>query len=327
MKKSMLLFLITLITSTIITVSSNNWIGMWMGLELNMMSFIPIIMSKTNKSNSEAAMIYFLTQSISSMLLLTMVFMSLMFKNPFMTMMMNIIITMSLLIKLGAAPFHKWMPDMLSKMSWNNCMLLMTWQKIAPLTMISNMNNMSLMMNMSIIWSIGIGSIGGINQSSLRKMMGYSSINHLGWMLAINKSMNLWIMYLIIYMILTIMVCKLFNKYKMFFINQISTLNMTNSEKINMFIMMMSMGGLPPFIGFLPKWITIQSMVDNKEFMLMFIMIMFSLVTLLYYIRIMTSMFLTYSTSIKWSTFNNNSSMMMMSINMMLPIIIITDMI
>nr|YP_010222615.1 NADH dehydrogenase subunit 2 [Plautia lushanica]UCC46078.1 NADH dehydrogenase subunit 2 [Plautia lushanica] len=326
MKKSILLFMTTLMMSTLITMSSNNWIGMWMGLELNMMSFIPIILSKINKSNSEAAMIYFLTQSISSMLLLSTIFLMLLFNNSMMTKTMTIIITVSILIKLGAAPFHKWMPDMMTKMNWNKCLLLMTWQKIAPLMMLSNLNNSNLLMNMSIIWSIGIGSLGGINQSSLRKMMGYSSINHLGWLLAINKSMNLWIIYLIIYSLMNSMICQVFNKYKLYFINQMSSLNMTNMEKINMFIMMMSMGGLPPFIGFLPKWIVIQSMMNNKEFMMILFMIMFSLITLMYYIRIMTSMFLTQNTSIKWISYNKNSSMMyMLYINLMLPMIVIMD--
>lgn len=123
------------------------------------------------------------------------------------------------------------------------------------------------------------------------------------------------------------MVCKLFNKYKIFFINQIRTLNITNSEKINIFIIIIRIGGLPPFIGFLPKWITIQRIVDNKEFILIFIMIIFRLVTLLYYIRIITRIFLTYRTSIKWGTFDNNRSIIIISINIILPIIIITDII
>nr|YP_010222550.1 NADH dehydrogenase subunit 2 [Glaucias dorsalis]UCC46000.1 NADH dehydrogenase subunit 2 [Glaucias dorsalis] len=326
MKKSTWLFMLTLTMGTMITISSNNWISMWMGLELNMLSFIPIILSKINKSTSEAAMIYFLTQSVSSMLLLTTVFMMLLMMDYKMNKTLNLMITVSILIKMGAAPFHKWMPDMMAKMSWNKCALLMTWQKVAPLMMISNLNNNNLLINLSIIWSVGIGSLGGINQSSLRKLMGYSSINHLGWLLAINKSMNLWIMYLMIYSMMIIMMCQMFKNMKLYFINQMSSLNMTIMEKTSMFIMMMSMGGLPPFIGFLPKWITIQSMMNNKEFMMMFMMIMFSLITLMYYIRITTSMFLTHSVSIKWMMFNKTKvSMYILFINSLLPIIIIMD--
>nr|YP_010374279.1 NADH dehydrogenase subunit 2 [Tholosanus proximus]QVD38901.1 NADH dehydrogenase subunit 2 [Tholosanus proximus] len=325
MKKSSWLFISVLILSTTITMSANNWISMWMGLELNMMSFIPLILNEPNKSKSEAAMMYFLVQSISSMLLMSMILLN-MCKYLLDPKMINMIINISVLIKLGAAPFHLWMPEIMSKLSWINCMILMTWQKLAPMMMISNLNN-SLIINISIICSIIIGSLGGINQMSLRKMMGYSSINHLGWMLAINKSMNLWMMYIIIYSILTSMLCYMFNNYKMFFMNQVSNINMSIMEKLSFFIMMLSMGGLPPFMGFLPKWITIQNMMNEKEFMIMFIMIMFSLVNLMYYLRVMTNMYLSFNSTIKWSIMHQNKLMTMsiMIINLSLPMIMITE--
>nr|YP_009465591.1 NADH dehydrogenase subunit 2 [Eurydema maracandica]AUZ97272.1 NADH dehydrogenase subunit 2 [Eurydema maracandica] len=327
MKKSSWLFMLTLVISTMITLSSNNWISMWVGLELNMMSFIPLIVNKINKSSSEAAMIYFLVQSISSMLLIMMV-MLLLYKYLLINNNIFMMINISLLIKLGAAPFHMWLPEVMSKMEWSKCIILMTWQKIAPLFMMSNLNSSSII-NMSIIWSVGIGSLGGINQSSLRKMMGYSSINHLGWMLAINKSMNLWIMYLMIYSIMILLMCMMFMNYKMYFINQMTSLNMNNTEKISLFIMMLSMGGLPPFIGFLPKWITIQSMMNNKEFIMILFMIMCSLITLMYYLRIMMNMYLSYNSSIKWSNIYYKIkplTFLTMMINFSLPLILILEM-
>nr|QEI26518.1 NADH dehydrogenase subunit 2 [Eurydema ventralis] len=327
MKKSSWLFMLTLIISTMITLSSNNWISMWIGLELNMMSFIPLIVNKINKSSSEAAMVYFLTQSVSSMLLIMMV-MLLMYSYMININNILLMINVSLLIKLGAAPFHMWLPEIMSKMEWSKCIILMTWQKMAPLFMMSNLNSSSII-NLSIIWSVGIGSLGGINQSSLRKMMGYSSINHLGWMLAINKSMNLWIIYLTIYSLMVLLVCMMFMNYKMYFINQVSGMNINITEKTSMFIMMLSMGGLPPFIGFLPKWITIQSMINNKEFIMILFMIMCSLITLMYYLRVMTNMYLSYNTSIKWSIIYYKTKPLMLftiMINFSLPLIMILGM-
>nr|UCC45987.1 NADH dehydrogenase subunit 2 [Eurydema dominulus] len=326
MKKSSWLFMMTLIASTMITLSSNNWISMWIGLELNMMAFIPLIVDKINKSSSEAAMIYFLVQSVSSMLLIMMVMM-LMYKYLMINNNIFMMINISLLIKLGAAPFHMWLPEIMSKMEWSKCIILMTWQKIAPLFMMSNLN-FSNIINLSIIWSIGIGSLGGINQSSLRKMMGYSSINHLGWMLAINKTMNLWIIYIMIYSMMVLLMCTMFMNYKMYFINQVAGLNMTNMEKTSLFIMMLSMGGLPPFIGFLPKWITIQSMMNNKEFIMILFMIMCSLITLMYYLRVMMNMYMSYNSSIKWSNIYYKIKPLMffsMMINFSLPLILILE--
>nr|WPO01463.1 NADH dehydrogenase subunit 2 [Eocanthecona thomsoni] len=316
----------TLIISTLITLSSNNWISMWIGLEINMMSFIPLILNKTNKSSSEAAMIYFLTQSVSSILMMMMILI-MMCKYLIPKTIINNFIMISIFIKLGAAPFHLWMPKIMALMEWSKCSILMTWQKIAPLFMISNLNN-SLIMNIIIIWSVSVGSMGGLNQTSLRKMMAYSSINHLGWLLAINKSMNMWISYLIIYSIMIITLCYLFFNYKLNFINQMSSINMSNVEKTSFFIMMLSMGGLPPFIGFLPKWMTIQSLIHDQEFMMILIMIMFSLVTLMFYLRMMTNMYLSFNSSIKWSsTYYNHSTMMIMMFNLCLPIVMVMDII
>nr|YP_009630475.1 NADH dehydrogenase subunit 2 [Erthesina fullo]QBR54798.1 NADH dehydrogenase subunit 2 [Erthesina fullo]UAJ48732.1 NADH dehydrogenase subunit 2 [Erthesina fullo] len=325
MKKSSWLFYMILIISTLITLSSYNWMGMWIGLEMNMMSFMPLILNKANKSSSEAAMIYFLIQSVMSMIMFMMIIIEHINYNLSKEL-INLVMMMSILTKLGAAPFHYWMPTIMAKMEWNKIILLMTWQKLAPMMMISNMNN-SMVINLSIISSVMVGSLGGINQSSLRKMMGYSSINHLGWMLAINKFVSLWMIYFIIYSVLTTLMCKYFMISKVYFLNQMSSLNMNNMEKVNLFIMMMSMGGLPPFMGFLPKWITIQNMINNSNYFIMTIMIMFSLITLMYYMRVMTNMFLSFSTTIKWMTNKKNNALMliMMIMNLSLPLIMMLD--
>nr|YP_011002202.1 NADH dehydrogenase subunit 2 [Cazira verrucosa]WPO01450.1 NADH dehydrogenase subunit 2 [Cazira verrucosa] len=316
--------MMTLVMSTMITLSSNNWISMWIGLEINMMSFIPLILNKINKSSSEAALIYFLIQSVSSMIMMMMIFIT-MCNYLIPKKLITCMIMISIIIKLGAAPFHNWLPKIMSQMEWSKCCILMTWQKIAPLFMISNLNN-NLLMNLIIISSVSIGSLGGLNQTSLRKMMAYSSINHLGWMLAINKTMNLWLMYLIIYSMMINSLCFMLHNYKLNFINQINSLNMTNTEKMGFFISMLSMGGMPPLIGFLPKWITIQSMMYIKEYFLIFIMIMFSLVTLMYYLRLMTYMFLTYNMSMKWSkNYYMKTINIIMIINCSLPMILIMD--
>nr|URT60188.1 NADH dehydrogenase subunit 2 [Picromerus lewisi] len=314
----------TLILSTLITLSANNWISMWIGIEINMMSFIPLILNKVNKSSSEAAMIYFLTQSVSSMLLMMMILI-MMCKYLIPKSMINGILMISIFIKLGAAPFHMWLPMIMAKLEWSKCAILMTWQKCAPLFIISNMNN-NMMMNITIIISLAVGSLGGLNQTSLRKMMAYSSINHLGWMLAINKSMNLWMIYLLIYSIMTLSLCYFFFNYKFNFINQMSSINMNNTEKMSLFIMMLSMGGLPPLIGFLPKWITIQSLIKEQEVFITLTAVMFSLITLMFYLRTMTNMFLSFNSSIKWS-FNYFSyfTLIIMMINLSLPIIMIMD--
>nr|AUW38575.1 NADH dehydrogenase subunit 2 [Choerocoris paganus] len=323
MHKSKTLFLLIMMSSSILTLSSNNWISMWMGLEINMLSFIPMINNK-NKTTSEAMMIYLLTQSVSSMMLMF----SIIMMNLTMNDLFNNIILMSLLIKLGAAPFHMWLPEMLSKMSWTGGMMLMTWQKIAPMSMINNLNVNNSILYTSVILSVMVGTLGGLNQLSLRKIMGYSSINHLGWMLSVSKTKNNWMLYLFIYSIMIIMLCQMFHQYNMIHINQINNMNMTMTEKLNYVIMMMSLGGLPPFLGFLPKWLVIQTMMNNDLMMMLCIMMMCSLLSLFYYMRTMTSMMMSFSTSNKWIHIKSSPKMIttMLLMNMSLPMILILNM-
>nr|YP_008592440.1 NADH dehydrogenase subunit 2 [Eusthenes cupreus]AFY16806.1 NADH dehydrogenase subunit 2 [Eusthenes cupreus] len=325
MYKSKSLFFMMTISGTILTMSSSNWISMWMGLELNMMSFIPLISKSKSKGSAEASMIYFLTQSLGSMILMFSILM-MMHENT-MNNLFNNIVMMALMIKLGAAPFHMWMPEMMAKMSWNSCIMLMTWQKLAPLMMMTNMQINHKTLFMASILSTVIGAIGGLNQTSLRKLMGYSSINHLGWMISVNKIQNNWMMYWIFYSLMTMLVCTVFNKYNMLFINQINSINMTMSEKMSYMISMLSMGGLPPFLGFIPKWIAIQTLIQDKMFIMITIMVMMSIITLFFYMRTMTSLILQHPFTNKWMFYNQESSLPLMVIllNMSLPLITIIN--
>nr|AUW38573.1 NADH dehydrogenase subunit 2 [Calliphara nobilis] len=323
MYKSKTLFFMITGYGTMMTMSSSNWISMWMGLEMNMMGFIPLISNK-NKSTSEAMMIYLLTQSVSSVMLMF----AIMMMNITMNMTFNYLIMMSLLIKLGAAPFHMWLPEILTKMSWNSNMMLMTWQKMAPMIMMNNLNIKNNMLYMSVMLSVIVGALGGLNQMSLRKIMGYSSINHLGWMLSLTKTKNNWLLYLMIYSFMMISLCWMFKQYNIIHINQINNINMTMTEKLNYTTMMLSLGGLPPFLGFLPKWMVIQTMMNNNLLMMLLLMMMCSLMSLFYYMRTMTKMMLSFSTMNKWVKIQTNNMMIIviMMMNFSLPLIMIMNM-
>nr|AFY16897.1 NADH dehydrogenase subunit 2 [Dicranocephalus femoralis] len=321
MNSSKILFLTILFLSTMITMSSNNWTGMWMGLEMNLMAFIPFISKNKEKSSSQAMMIYFLTQSIGSMILLFSILMSsLSIIKPFINDMMLSLMMISLFIKLGAAPFHFWLPEMLSNLKWMEASMLMTWQKLAPLTILSNLNNHSIFY-ISIILSTMVGSIGGLNQTSLRKILAYSSINHLSWMMMFISTSANWYKYLTIYSMLIIMLCYFLNWNNIYFINQMNSSSFSLTEKYFYMIMMLSIGGLPPFLGFLPKWMVIQNMIQSNTMFIMIIMMLFSLITLFYYLRMMSALILNYSTINKWNfKYPNNALIsLILYINLMLP--------
>nr|QVO50887.1 NADH dehydrogenase subunit 2 [Dendrolimus punctatus] len=302
-------FMFILIFSTLISISSNSWFGCWIGLEINLLSFIPLISNSNNLLMSEASLKYFLTQSIASINLLFSILMKMiLLKNFDLNNFLSIMINSSLLMKMGSAPFHFWFPNIVEGLSWFNNFILMSWQKITPMILLSYyMNNNFLLIMMMI--NIMIGAIGGLNQTSLRKLMAYSSINNLGWMIfAITISENLWIFYFTTYSFLISIMIFMFYNLNMFFINKLFINNMNSMIKINLFINFLSLGGLPPFIGFLPKWIIINFLINNKMFLLSFIFIMMSLIMLFFYIRIIYSSLMFNYIKMKWfkTYFKNN---------------------
>nr|YP_009175628.1 NADH dehydrogenase subunit 2 [Atrijuglans hetaohei]ALH16785.1 NADH dehydrogenase subunit 2 [Atrijuglans hetaohei] len=302
-------FFFFLIFSTLISISSNSWFGCWIGLEINLLSFIPLISNSNNLFSSEASLKYFLTQSIASVnFLFSIILKMILFKTFEMNNFISIMINSSLLMKMGSTPFHFWFPNIIEGLSWFNCFILMTWQKISPMILLSYYINKNFLFIMMILNTI-IGSIGGLNQTSLRKLMAFSSINNLGWMLAsILISENLWMFYLIMYSFLISMMCFSFYMLNLFFINQMFIINMNSMIKISLFINFLSLGGLPPFIGFFPKWIVINFLIMNKIFLLTFIFIFMSLIMLFFYIRIIYSTFMFNYFKLKWIKIyiNNN---------------------
>uniref|UniRef100_A0AAU7YTZ5 NADH-ubiquinone oxidoreductase chain 2 n=1 Tax=Conchapelopia togamaculosa TaxID=3154050 RepID=A0AAU7YTZ5_9DIPT len=304
---SKLLFLITLISGTLITISSNSWFGAWMGLEINLLSFIPLMINTNNLMSSEAALKYFLIQALASSILLFAVILMFSFNNLnfLMKSYSNLIISSTLFLKSGAAPFHFWFPGVMEGLSWTNNLVLMTWQKIAPLMLISYCLSYKFFY-LIIVLSILIGSLGGLNQTSLRKLMAFSSINHLGWMAAgMMYSENLWMIYFLLYSFLSMCIVFLFNNFKLFHINQMFTLFNNNTViKLVLFLSLLSLGGLPPFLGFLPKWLIIESLVNMNMLFLMTIMVCLTLITLFFYIRICYSAFLLNHNENNWS-YNN----------------------
>nr|YP_010526921.1 NADH dehydrogenase subunit 2 [Phyllosphingia dissimilis]UXR12245.1 NADH dehydrogenase subunit 2 [Phyllosphingia dissimilis] len=294
-------FLFILFFSTMISISANSWFGCWIGLEINLLSFIPLISNSNNLLSSEASLKYFLTQSIASMnfLFSILIKMTLM-KNFELDNFISIMINSSLLMKMGSAPFHFWFPNISEGLSWFNNFILMTWQKITPMILLSYYFNMNFLFFI-IILNVLIGAIGGLNQTSLRKLMAFSSINNLGWMIfSILISENLWIFYFLFYSFLISIMFFLFYILNMFFINQLFINNMNFMIKMNLMINFLSLGGLPPFIGFLPKWIIMNFLMINKLYLLTFIMVMSSLITIYFYIRIIYSSFLFNYFKMKW---------------------------
>nr|AWV83250.1 NADH dehydrogenase subunit 2 [Hyalessa maculaticollis]ULO25729.1 NADH dehydrogenase subunit 2 [Hyalessa maculaticollis] len=294
---SNLLFFTFMMIGIIISISSNNWLGCWMGIEINLISFLPIMMNSVSVYSSESMIKYFIIQSLGSSLL----FFSIMFMLIYN---INYLLLISLLIKMGCPPFHLWFPSVMEGLTWNNCFLLSTIQKLVPFMLMSYLNmNFTLFIITSCLW----GSLGGLMYSSLRKIITYSSIYNLGWIISGIYLMNYsWIIYYIIYSLTLFIMCYSFNVFGMNYLNQFFLMSMSYTKLMLMMIILLSMGGMPPLLGFFPKMILIYCLIMNDMTFLCFILLVSALLVMFFYLRIIFTGMMIYSVSLKYIGFSMN---------------------
>nr|WEM28125.1 NADH dehydrogenase subunit 2 [Canis lupus familiaris] len=308
----LIIIMATIMTGTMIVMLSSHWLLIWIGFEMNMLAIIPILMKKYNPRAMEASTKYFLTQATASMLLMMGVTINLLYSgqwviskisNPIASIMMTTALTM----KLGLSPFHFWVPEVTQGITLMSGMILLTWQKIAPMSILYQISpsiNTNLLMLMALT-SVLVGGWGGLNQTQLRKIMAYSSIAHMGWMAAIiTYNPTMMVLNLTLYILMTL------STFMLFMLNS-STTTLSLSHMWNKFplitsmilILMLSLGGLPPLSGFIPKWMIIQELTKNDMIIIPTLMAITALLNLYFYLR------LTYSTALTMFPSTNNMKM------------------
>nr|AAC27587.1 NADH dehydrogenase subunit II [Anolis brevirostris] len=308
------IMLSSLATGTIITMSSHHWLMAWIGLEINTLAIIPIISTSHHPRSTEAATKYFLTQAAASA---TVLFSSMI--NAWQTgtwditqmsyAPSNMLLTMALSMKLGLAPLHFWLPEVLQGSTLPTALIITTWQKLAPMALICltiNNLNPAILLILGLLSST-IGGWAGLNQTQTRKIMAYSSIAHLGWMAAIASIMtNIMIMNLLIYLMMTTaLFCSLiFSKSKTI---QDTTTTWATSPMmtITTALSLLSLGGLPPLTGFAPKWLILEELTTQNLIPMAAVMALFSLLSLFFYTRLVYTTTLTLppstlQTKFKW---------------------------
>lgn len=134
----------------------------------------------------------------------------------------SLALTIALLIKLGAAPFHYWFPAVASGIGWTQNFFLITWQKFGPLVLLNYVLGIPTLMIVLIALRTFIGRVGGLNQRSLRKLMAYSSINHLGWLLVASYfGTKFMLIYFIIYMFTNLALVIVINTLGYYYLSQV----------------------------------------------------------------------------------------------------------
>nr|ACN77989.1 NADH dehydrogenase subunit 2 [Dendrocincla homochroa]ACN77990.1 NADH dehydrogenase subunit 2 [Dendrocincla homochroa]ACN77991.1 NADH dehydrogenase subunit 2 [Dendrocincla homochroa] len=290
-----LISILSLLLGTTITISSNHWVMAWTGLEINTLAILPLISKPHHPRAIEAATKYFLVQAAASTLLL---FSS--STNALLTGQWDItqlthpisclLLTTAISMKLGLAPFHFWFPEVLQGSHLTTGLLLATAMKFPPITLLlmtSSSLNYTLLTILAIT-SAALGGWAGLNQTQIRKILAFSSISHLGWMTIIiiyNPKLTLITFYLYCMMtaaiFLTLKATKILKLSSMMIAwTKIPSLSAT------LMLTLLSLAGLPPLTGFLPKWLIIQELTKQEMTSTATIIALLSLLGLFFYLRL-----------------------------------------
>lgn len=282
------LFLFIVVFRAMITISSSNWIVAWVGIELNILSFLPLITMRGGGGYyAEAAGKYFLAQAAGTCLFL---FSPVIWASPYPALGILFIIA-GLLLKMGAAPLHQWFPSVVSRLPWSTNLILITWQKIPPLIVILAVVKPQAVRIFFFIGALNLlfGAFGGLAQTQLRPLFAYSSISHMGWILSlIVLSIVGFLSYIGVYIILLtplILIILFFGSYGVKIIGVLRRL-----KRVFLFIfrlILLSLGGIPPFSGFFIKIYRLFIIIDEGFIIIRLFFVLCATLRLAYYVNIL----------------------------------------
>lgn len=272
-----LLRIVLLVIVSLISFSVESWFFLWVMLEFNLLFFIFYIFEKNNLVINRIIK-YFIIQSFLSILLLFF----LVLRNIVLRSRLNIIlISWIIFIKIGLFPFHFWLVDVGEGLSWMGFIVFLTLQKLIPLYILSLIEIYYLEFIVVINNLIGVVII--YNQNSLRKVLVYSRIVHLTWIIILlNLNRRYWFIYFFIYLI-NIMILKIVIK-NIEVNNFIQLKYLPIGIKIGLMIIFLSLSGIPPFIGFISK-ITVLLMYFENQKIIFLIILLVSVIRIYIYIN------------------------------------------
>nr|ABU49938.1 NADH dehydrogenase subunit 2 [Atherinella crystallina] len=288
---------------TTLTFASSHWLLAWMGLEINTLAIIPLMAQQHHPRAVEATTKYFLTQATAAAMLLFASTTNAWLSGQWEIQQINhpvpvTMITLALALKVGLAPLHAWLPEVLQGLDLTTGLILSTWQKLAPFTLLLQIcpTNSYILITLGLASTL-MGGWGGLNQTQLRKILAYSSIAHLGWMVLILQfSPTLTLLTLLTYFIMTL------STFLTFKLNKSTTINMlaTSWSKAPVItsitpLILLSLGGLPPLTGFMPKWFILQELTKQELPLTATLAALSALLSLYFYLRLTYAMTLTIS--------------------------------
>lgn len=312
-----------------VMISANHFLVLYMGLELLSLSLYAMVaLQRDSAVATEAAMKYFVLGALASGLLLY--GMSMLYGatgslnvNQVATVIQHttgnhvvltfglVFIVAGLAFKLGVVPFHMWIPDVYQGAPTAVTLFIGSAPKIAAFAFVTRLLVDSLqgmvqdwqgMLVIMAFLSMAIGNITAIAQTNIKRMLAYSTISHMGFMLLgfLSGSLNGYssaMFYVLVYVLMSLggfgMVMLLSRKgFEAETLDDFKGLNQRSPwYAFMMLLLMFSMAGIPPTVGFYAKLSVLQAALQAGFIWLVVAAVLFSVIGAFYYLRIIKLMY------------------------------------
>ncbi|MBU1188681.1 MAG: NADH-quinone oxidoreductase subunit NuoN [Gammaproteobacteria bacterium] len=316
-----------LLLGVMVLISAASMLTVYLGLELIALpSYALVALRRDDQRSTEAAMKYFVLGSLASGLLLyglSMIYgvtgtLSLAQVANITAMGNNTVLVLGLIFvvigiafKLGVVPFHMWVPDVYHGAPAAVTALIGSLPKLAVFAMAirllsDGLGNMQMhWMSMLVVLatlSIVVGNLVAIAQSNLKRMLAYSTIGHMGFMLlglltGSDQGFSAAMFYAIVYAIMAagafgVMILLSQHGVEAEHLDDYKGLSKRSPWLALMMLMLMfSMAGVPVFAGFFAKWLVIQAVIDAGMIWLAILAVIFSVIGAFYYLRVVKLMY------------------------------------
>ena len=312
-----------------VMVSAHHLLTLYMGLELLSLALYALVaLQRDSARGTEAAMKYFVLGALASGMLLY--GMSMLYgatgsldiaviakalaggtANQTLALCGVVFIVAGLAFKLGAVPFHMWVPDVYHGAPTAITLLIGGAPKLAAFVFVVRILMQGLeplmmhwqgMLVILAVLSMALGNLTAIAQTNLKRMFAYSTISHMGFLLlgilvGTPEGLSAAMFYAIIYVLMSlvgfgILVALSRAGYECETLDDIKGLNKHNSWLAFMMLLaMFSMAGIPPLAGFYAKFAILKAVVDVGLVWLAIIAVVFSLIGAFYYLRVVKTMY------------------------------------
>ena len=315
------ILILTAILGMFVMVSSNNLIGLYLGIELQSLSlYVLAALNRDSIKSTEAGVKYFVLGALSSGLLLygcSLIYgftgstnyyaIAENFTSSNLPLSFGLVfIIVGLAFKISAVPFHMWTPDVYEGAPTSVTAFFALAPKVAGFGAIirilyiafGNILNewQSILIFISVA-SMILGAVAAIGQSNIKRLMAYSSISHMGYALAgvatgINEGISSSILYIFLYVVMNIgsFVCIILMKRKNVYLENIRDLSgLSKNHPLIAFsftVILFSLAGIPPLAGFFAKFYVFMSVVESKMYVLAIIGLLSTVISAFYYLRI-----------------------------------------